>query len=566
MNPAAYNASLKPLRFASPGGLILTRYTGQAGQTEEVVLQPSESGFPAFDANGNPVTLTAEQMVEAAGAQPLNANLTALAQSYQVALGRSWKKLHQITAGTTSQLRILVLGDSVAWDYGKAPYIAANLRSMYGSAGSTGAPYNIAYAGGAALVTGGFSFDATGDYYSLPSGGTITFGASSSFGLYSNAIFARWVKESGAGTFKIQTDPGTGTFSDFSGYTSVDANNGSTALGSGTLSFTAAFTRIRFVGLSGTVKILSPLFRLTTFSGVEVFNMSKGGAALSSIISSGQMLTDTIAGIQPDLIFFEAKESVAEMTTNLPTLVSLVQAGYSSAEWCMFGSPPRASGDQLGENAVVASVAEDNGFFYWDHYPVYGSYALMNAVGDDLDGVHPQPWASTRGASLAMHAMGFTQPPSSVTNGVSGANGFVGGALRSLFSNSGTDAVFTDYVGSAPALRFFKTTGTTGQYYETRFGPNASNLPAIFGANATGSFNSTTVREIISFVANGGTRAQIVFSLNGTAGSTITSGSGSPEGVLSAPVGSLYSRTDGGAGTSFYVKESGTGNTGWVAK
>jgi hypothetical protein len=44
------------------------------------------------------------------------------------------------------------------------------------------------------------------------------------------------------------------------------------------------------------------------------------------------------------------------------------------------------------------------------------------------------------------------------------------------------------------------------------------------------------------------------------------SGSGSPEGVLAAPVGSTYRRTDGGTGTSFYVKESGTGNTGWAAK
>jgi len=44
-------------------------------------------------------------------------------------------------------------------------------------------------------------------------------------------------------------------------------------------------------------------------------------------------------------------------------------------------------------------------------------------------------------------------------------------------------------------------------------------------------------------------------------------GSGSPEGVVSAPVGAVYHRTDGGAVTSFYVKESGsTGNTGWVAK
>jgi hypothetical protein len=43
-------------------------------------------------------------------------------------------------------------------------------------------------------------------------------------------------------------------------------------------------------------------------------------------------------------------------------------------------------------------------------------------------------------------------------------------------------------------------------------------------------------------------------------------GNNSPEGVVTAPVGSLYSRLDGGAGTTLYVKQSGTGNTGWVAK
>jgi len=44
------------------------------------------------------------------------------------------------------------------------------------------------------------------------------------------------------------------------------------------------------------------------------------------------------------------------------------------------------------------------------------------------------------------------------------------------------------------------------------------------------------------------------------------SGNGTPEGVIAAPVGSVYRRMDGGAGTSLYVKESGTGNTGWVGK
>ncbi|MFC3772567.1 glycosyl hydrolase family 28-related protein [Paenibacillus sp. GCM10012303] len=43
-------------------------------------------------------------------------------------------------------------------------------------------------------------------------------------------------------------------------------------------------------------------------------------------------------------------------------------------------------------------------------------------------------------------------------------------------------------------------------------------------------------------------------------------GTGSPEGIVSAPVGSLYLRADGVPGATLYVKESGTGNTGWTAK
>ena len=43
-------------------------------------------------------------------------------------------------------------------------------------------------------------------------------------------------------------------------------------------------------------------------------------------------------------------------------------------------------------------------------------------------------------------------------------------------------------------------------------------------------------------------------------------GNGSPEGVLTANPGSTYRNRAGGAGTSFYVKESGVGNTGWVGK
>jgi hypothetical protein len=46
----------------------------------------------------------------------------------------------------------------------------------------------------------------------------------------------------------------------------------------------------------------------------------------------------------------------------------------------------------------------------------------------------------------------------------------------------------------------------------------------------------------------------------------LLSGNGSPEGAVSAPVGTLFRRLDGGANTTLYVKQSGTGNTGWAAK
>lgn len=41
---------------------------------------------------------------------------------------------------------------------------------------------------------------------------------------------------------------------------------------------------------------------------------------------------------------------------------------------------------------------------------------------------------------------------------------------------------------------------------------------------------------------------------------------GSPESVVVAGIGSIYQRRNGAAGTTFWVKESGTGNTGWIGK
>jgi hypothetical protein len=50
-------------------------------------------------------------------------------------------------------------------------------------------------------------------------------------------------------------------------------------------------------------------------------------------------------------------------------------------------------------------------------------------------------------------------------------------------------------------------------------------------------------------------------------GSTWSSGSGSPNGVVTGSPGDLYTSVGGGSGTTLYVKESGSAtNTGWVGK
>lgn len=49
------------------------------------------------------------------------------------------------------------------------------------------------------------------------------------------------------------------------------------------------------------------------------------------------------------------------------------------------------------------------------------------------------------------------------------------------------------------------------------------------------------------------------------AGATLYTGTGTPEGAQVGAVGDLFCRTDGGAGTTLYIKESGAGNTGWIA-
>ena len=64
--------------------------------------------------------------------------------------------------------------------------------------------------------------------------------------------------------------------------------------------------------------------------------------------------------------------------------------------------------------------------------------------------------------------------------------------------------------------------------------------------------------------------SSLVVAVTGLQANTLGPITGSPEGVVVAPQGTLITRSDGGATTSLYVKTTGgistPTNTGWVAK
>jgi len=157
---------------------------------------------------------------------------------------------------------------------------------------------------------------------------------------------------------------------------------------------------------------------------------------------------------------------------------------------------------------------------------------------------------------------------------ITGSGSGMAGTWTFDFSNgNGTGAAGTPIVG-VPTLnsRRIKLIAFDSDFRITAGASNGTlSLPAPYSSTMTIKARGVLTLEAsqeawipVAYEAPAGTIYPTRVALPG--GAIHTAGAGTPEGVLAAPVGSTYARTDGGAGTSFYVKESGTGNTGWVAK
>lgn len=216
----------------------------------------------------------------------------------------------------------------------------------------------------------------------------------------------------------------------------------------------------------------------------------------------------------------------------------------TNAGWILgyFGTSAQSG---LWSSTVVPGTT--NHTLFSDGGNAYVNAAVGGTVGLTVNG-SPLITATGTGTVIGGH-MSFS-PDNTYDIGVAGATrprtGYFGTSIISpLLTAAGTG--LTDVAGGNGKAELEVVNEASGARYKLR-------------VNSSGNF-------VLDYY-NGAAWAKIVDVSSGGAVSSLYQryGSGTPEGAVTAPVGTIFHRTDGGAATSLYVKESGAGNTGWVAK
>jgi len=167
-------------------------------------------------------------------------------------------------------------------------------------------------------------------------------------------------------------------------------------------------------------------------------------------------------------------------------------------------------------------------------------------------------------------------------DGVTAGSGLTGGGITGTVTlnvgvtapiTSAADAVEcpTCVVGPASATNSVPALydGTTGKLLKNSTPTGTGNpvlqtSPQLTTPDIGAATGTSAVLTGDASAANLKTTSQTLY-MNSAGTVFIKAGTGAPEGVVTAGIGSIWIQTDGSIDTSIYRKESGTSNTGWIA-
>jgi hypothetical protein len=310
----------------------------------------------------------------------------------------------------------------------------------------------------------------------------------------------------------------------------------------------AGLTKLMATATAGTSRMVYPHSVERTSHGVAVHNLSLGGLYLTNINSIDNSIATTILShLKPSLCslqeyIMQAGTDAGTAASNLQTFITKTNTAWTGADWVHMQFCPTVNAPDemvMAANIAGKEIVENAGRIWIDAWLGVPSYAAMVALGWQGDGIHFGYQYAQYLGGIVQRQLGFY--------GIVGLSPWTvsGSILKSLkFSNGFDPTLSIESNTNSGILKILQS-----NWYLAIANSAGSNIAlfSTFDTN-TGSFIPNPMR------------------LGSSTGPQWRSGTGTPEGVITAPVGSMFFRTDGGAGTTFYVKESGTGNTGWIAK
>ncbi len=126
---------------------------------------------------------------------------------------------------------------------------------------------------------------------------------------------------------------------------------------------------------------------------------------------------------------------------------------------------------------------------------------------------------------------------------VSGSPSALSIVVQGIKNASGNSVVLDTYVGTSGTTRTISLNDTYDSFTVT--------------ATWTDPTNKTSIAVSMTAAGPGQTQTAVVPLLP-------LSGVGSPQNVVSAPIGTTYSNITGIAGSTYWVKTSGSGSSGWT--
>jgi len=204
------------------------------------------------------------------------------------------------------------------------------------------------------------------------------------------------------------------------------------------------------------------------------------------------------------------------------------------------------------DNAIAIWTTDDpaNPSGVWDFYPAARGMIVCNTADSSLYFYNGTAWTAVGGGGGSFLPL---------------AGGVLTGQLELIADSTNGKGIFIHPASFVPhdngALWIWHSDGgNTTEYFDSNYDNAAAEI--LFRMRVYG-----TAVDVLQMLGSGEVsvpNGKLTASKGLSTGTAFwSSGTGSPETVVTAPVGSMYTDLAGGAGTTFYVKETGVGNTGW---